>query len=174
MPTTTRPDATEFAPYYGRYIEKVPEGEVARTLRAQLGETLALLRAVPEERADDRYAPDKWSIKEVVGHMSDTERIMSYRMLRIARGDETPLPGFEQNDYVRNAHLGRRTLASLVAELEAVRGATLALVDGLDDEELARRGTASTFPVTARALAWIIAGHERHHLGLLREQYGLK
>lgn len=167
----TRPLDTEYAPYYGRYISRVPEGDVVRTLETQLAETLALLRAIPEERAGHRYAEGKWTLKEVVGHVSDSERIFAYRALRIGRGDTTPLPGFEQEDYVRGTDFNRRPLADLAAELEAVRRATILLLRGMDDTALARRGTASGYEVTARALAYIIAGHERHHVGVIRERY---
>ena len=166
-----RPLDTEYAPYYGRYVSRVPDGDVVRTLETQIADTLALLRGVPEARAGHRYADDKWSLKEVVGHMADAERIFAYRAMRIGRGDATPLPGFEQDDYVRNAGFDRVPLADLVAELEAVRRATILLLRGMDDAALARRGTASGFDVTVRALAFIIAGHERHHAGIIRERY---
>lgn len=167
----TRPAADEYAPYYSRYISRVPEGDVLELLERQGRESSALLRALPEGRGAHRYAPDKWSVKEVVGHVADSERIFSYRALRIGRADSTPLPGFEQDDFVRVAGSDRRPLRDLVAELEAVRAATIALFRGLDDEALARRGTASGQAVTARALAYIIAGHERHHLEILRGRY---
>jgi hypothetical protein len=166
-----RPDATEHDPYYSRYIDQVPEGDVLDTLGWQLGDTLAFLRGLPESAGDARYAPGKWSVKEVVGHVSDTERIMAYRALRIARGDTTPLPGFEQDDYVKTAHAGRRPLAALASELESVRNATLSLFRSLDDDALLRRGLANKVEVTPRALAYIIAGHERHHLEILRTRY---
>ena len=167
----SRPLDTEYAPYYGRYVSRVPEGDVVRTLETQLAETLALLREVPEARAGRRYAEGKWSLKEVVGHMSDTERIFAYRALRIGRGDATPLPGFEQDDYVRDTDFDRVPLADLAAELEAVRRATIHLLRNMDEAALARRGTASGYEVTVRALAYIIAGHERHHVGIIRERY---
>ena len=167
----TRPASTEYAPYYDRYIARVPEGDVTATLEAQLAETLALLRTIPEERGTHRYGPDKWSIKEVVGHLADSERIFAYRALRVARGDATPLPGFDENAYVRGARFDAIPLADLAAELEAVRRATLALLRGLDDEALGRRGVANDQEITPRALAYIIAGHERHHVGILRERY---
>lgn len=168
---TRRPDVTEYAPYYSGYISQVPDGDVVALLGAQIDDTLALLRAIPEQRATHRYAPGKWSIKEVIAHLSDTERIMSYRALRIARGDQTPLAGFEQNDYVAIGRFDRLPLRDLSDELGAVRQATLHFVRNLDDEACARRGTANGFEVTARALAYIIAGHERHHMSLLRSRY---
>lgn len=166
-----RPEADEFTSYYQRYVERVPDGDVVRTLDEQIIETLALLASVPEERASFRYAEDKWSIRQVVGHMCDVERIFVYRATRFARGDRTELPGFDENEYVANAHFDGRTLASLADELEAVRWATVALFDSLDDEEFLRRGVANHAPVSVRALGWITAGHERHHTEILRTRY---
>ena len=165
------PDSTEHGAYYAGYIARVPAGHVVRTLQAQLADTLALAASFGEARGDHRYAPGKWTVKEVVGHLGDVERIFAYRALRVARGDATPLAGFEENDYVAGANFGRRTLADLTAELEAVRHATVALFSGLDEEALVRRGTANNAPVTPRAVAYIIAGHERHHQQILRERY---
>lgn len=166
-----RPAETEFAPYYAGYVGRVPDGDIVETLRSQLEATVALARSLAEATGAHRYAPEKWSIREVLGHMADTERIMAYRALRVARGDMTPLPGFDENLYVRNARFDERTLASLADELALVRQATIGLIAQLDDEELSRTGTANGAPITARALAWIIAGHERHHLAILRERY---
>ncbi len=166
-----RPQSDEYIPYYGKYIALVPEGDLVETLRTQIGETLSLLRTIPEERASHRYAPGKWSIKEVIGHMSDVERIMTYRALRIARGDTTPLPGFDENAYVPAANFEARTLASLANELEAVRRAAVAFFETLDADAAARRGSANGNPISARALAYIIAGHELHHVAILRERY---
>ncbi|HJU64164.1 MAG TPA: DinB family protein [Gemmatimonadaceae bacterium] len=169
--TLSRPEAADYAPYYGRYIEQVPDGDVLRLLEDQISSTLRLLRGIPEERGGHRYAPEKWSIKDVVGHLSDAERIFAYRSLRIARGDETPLPGFDQDPYVTNGNFDRRTLADLASELESVRAATLSLFRGLDAAAFARRGTASGVVFTVRALPYIIAGHERHHVTILRSRY---
>ena len=166
-----RPDASEYLQYYGKYVDRVPDGDLLQTLRAQLDETLALVRGLPEEQGGHRYAPGKWSIREVVGHVIDAERIFAYRALRIARGDTTPLPGFDENAYAAASEADARTLAGLADELEHVRLSNIAMLRGLSDEALARRGTASDAPVSARALAWIIAGHELHHRGLLRERY---
>lgn len=167
----SRPDPSEYNAYYGRYISLVPDGPIVEQLRTQIAETLDVLRALPESRGEHRYEPGKWSIKELVGHVTDGERVFSYRALRIGRGDETPLPGFEQDDYVRNGGFGARTLRHVLDELEAVRRATVLLFEGLDEAAMVRRGTASEFPVSVRALGYIIAGHERHHLKVLRERY---
>ena len=166
-----RPGPDEYAPFYAGYVARVTPGDLVAGLATQLAATLELLGAVPEERGDYRYAPDKWSIKEVAGHLSDTERIFCYRLLRVARGDATPLPGYEQNDYVPAGAFHRRTLRALADELRHVRQATVDLVRSLDEAALARRGTANGFPVTARALVYIIAGHERHHVDVLRTRY---
>jgi hypothetical protein len=166
-----RPEPSEHHAYYATYISEVPEGEVLATLAAQIGRTSALLAAVPESRAGFRYADGKWSIKEVVGHMADTERVFSYRALRIARGDATPLPGFDENAWVPVGEFDRRTLADLAAELRAVRAATLALFGGFTADAWLRVGTASGHSISARALAWIVTGHERHHLRILEERY---
>jgi uncharacterized damage-inducible protein DinB len=166
-----RPDASEHLPYYGKYVERVPDGDLLQTLRTQLDETLALVRGLPEERGGHRYAPGKWSIREVLSHVIDAERIFAYRALRIARGDATPLASFDENAYAAESNAAARTLADLAEELAHVRLGNLALFRGLDDEALARRGTASGGEVSVRALAWIIAGHERHHVALLRERY---
>ena len=175
MPLTTvaRPGSDEYAPYYDTYISKVPNQDLLQLLKEQIEETCRLLSKVPESGADAAYAPGKWTIKEVAGHMVDTERIMAYRLLRVARGDATPLPGFEQDDYVRGAGFQARTLASLIEEFRLARASTLALLQGLDGATLTRRGVADGKPVSARALAYIIAGHERHHVGILRQQYQL-
>ena len=172
-PILPRPGEGEYAPFYAGYIAKVPDGDVMKFLETQLREVRTLLSTIPEGRGDHRYAPGKWSIKEVIGHICDAERIFSYRVLRIARGDQTPLPGFEENDYVAAAHFEKRTMASLVDEVVQIRDATLALVHTLDAECGARRGVASGKEVTARAMVWIIAGHMAHHVGILRERYAV-
>ena len=165
-----RPAPTEYAPYYERYVALVA-GDVVETLERQGAETAALLGGLAEEQADARYEPGKWSVKELVGHLADTERILSYRLLRIARGDQTPIEGFDQDPYVANSNAGARTLRSLAEEFGHIRAATLALVRGLDDAAWSRRGTANENEVSVRALAHIIAGHEAHHVRILRERY---
>lgn len=169
--TISRPDETEYQPYYGRYIALVPAEDIVTTLRAQLDDTLALLRGIPESQAAFRYAPDKWSIKQLVGHVIDGERVFAYRALRFARRDTTPVPGFEQDDYVSNATFDDVPLSELAAEFESVRRATLSLFEHLSEEAWMRRGTANDSEVSVRALAYIIAGHEQHHKKILRERY---
>jgi hypothetical protein len=168
-----RPESDEFASSFADYVGRVPEADPVQAMRLQIDETAALLGRVVESAANARYAAGKWSIKEVVGHMADTERIMAYRALRIARGDQTPLAGFDENAYVPVAHFDRRTLKDLVAELRDVRHASVRLFEYLDTAAWKRRGTASEKPISVRALAFIIPGHERHHVDVLRTRYGL-
>ena len=170
-PGAIRPATDEYLPYYGRYIDRVPDGDVLSTLSNQIGETLALLRELPESVAGYRYAPDKWSVNEMVGHMIDTEKIFAYRALRFGRGDKTPVPGFEQDDYVRGSSYNSYPLSELADEFETVRKSTLNFFRHLDDEAWSRRGTASNAEVSVRALAYIIAGHELHHREILRTRY---
>ncbi|MGH9972236.1 MAG: DinB family protein [Pyrinomonadaceae bacterium] len=166
-----KPESTEYLPYYGRYISLVSEGDILTVLSKQAEETLALLGSIPESRADFRYAPDKWSIKELLGHVIDTERIFAYRALRFARNDQTPLPGYEQDDYVRNASFDGYPLAELAAEFQIVRESSLSLFKHLDKGAWVRQGKANDSDVSVRALAYIIAGHELHHRDILRSRY---
>jgi hypothetical protein len=167
----SRPSTDEYFEYYGRYVGLVPEGDVRDHLRTQLFETVSLLEGVAEAKAERAYGAGKWTLKEVVLHMSDTERVFGYRMLRIARGDTTPLPGFEQDEWVPHSVANARTMSSLLLEFAAVRASTLALADSLTAEAWVRKGTASGHTVSARALAYICAGHERHHVDIIRERY---
>ncbi|MEO8138240.1 MAG: DinB family protein [Gemmatimonadota bacterium] len=167
----TRPESGEFAAHYATYIDAVKGSDALPVLKAQRETTARFLAAVPESRAGFRYAEGKWSLREVVGHLSDAERIFSYRLLRFARADATPLPGFDENTYVPAGEFERRSLASVAAEFASVREATLALVQGLTSEALLRRGVASGKEMSARALAWTIAGHEAHHIRVLGERY---
>lgn len=171
MPTIARPATTEYAPYYQKYLDQVPDGDVLDLLERQLGDTVHLLSGVGEERADHRYAPGKWSIKEVVGHLVDTERVFAYRALCFARGDAGPFPSFEQDDYVANGGFAARTLRDLVGEFVHVRRANLHLLRGLPPEAWEREGVASNVRFTVRAMPYIMAGHERHHVKELREKY---
>jgi uncharacterized damage-inducible protein DinB len=165
------PEAGEFNPYYQKYISRVPVGDLIDNLARQADETLSLLRAIPDNAADHAYAEGKWTIKEVIGHVCDAERIFSYRLLRIGRGDQTPLASFDENAYTPAGQFGQRTFASLIEEFAAVRAATIALVAGLPSDAWLRTGTASDSTVSARALAYIIAGHELHHRAVLMERY---
>jgi DinB superfamily len=167
----TRPTKLEFLPYYERYIALVPDGDVISALASQLSETQSLLRVLPASVATYRYAPDKWSVNEVVGHMIDSERIFAGRALRFARNDATPIPGFEQDDYVRNATFDAYPLSDLAAELETVRQSTIFFFRHLDEEAWTRRGLANNAEVSVRALAYIIAGHELHHREILKTRY---
>lgn len=171
MTAIARPDATEHAPYYAKYIEKVPQGDLLSILERQRQETAALLKGIPESKAGHRYASGKWSIKEVVGHVNDAERVFSYRAMRIARGDATPLASFEQDQFVAAGNFDARSLADLAAEFDAIRRATIALIKSFEAEAISRRGTASGKEVSTRALAYIIAGHERHHIDIVKERY---
>jgi hypothetical protein len=165
-----RPHSTEYAPYYERYVALVPEEDIRAVLEAQLAEVLALLGAVPEARGGERHPPYTWSVKEVVGHLTDAERVYGYRALRFARGDATPLPGFDENAYVRAAEFDRSPLRDLVGEFEAVRRGHLCLFRNLSDAAWARRGEANGSAVSVRALAYIMAGHARHHTAILRQR----
>jgi hypothetical protein len=166
-----RPAASEYAPYYDRYISLVPGDDIVVALEQQLSTTMALLSGKSEADGDFRYAPDKWKVKEVLGHMSDTERIFAYRALRIARNDGTPMEWYEQDDYVRSGPFARVRLLELVNEFRDVRHATLSLLRLLDGEAWARRGIANKNEVSVRALAYTIAGHELHHRRILEERY---
>ena len=165
------PAASEFAPAFQRYVVRVPRGDVLRTLARQTDETTELLRGLTEERGGFRYAPGKWSIREMLGHMIDAERIFDHRALVIAREDPTPLPPFDEDAYARASRSDSRTLAELLAEMEIVRKSTIALFSSFDAQALGRRGIANNIEISVRALAFIIAGHERHHIDVLRTRY---
>ncbi len=174
MPTTQPPAVGEYPSAYADYVGRVPPGaDVLAVLAGQLDETSGRLAGVPEARGGFRYAPGKWSVKEVVGHLSDVERVMVYRALRFARGDAAPLPGFDENAYVPEAGADTRTLANLLAEWVAVRQASLAFFHSLPPGTWTRRGVANGNPVSVRALAYVVAGHEHHHLEVLRTRYRL-
>jgi uncharacterized damage-inducible protein DinB len=168
---TARPEPGEYAPYYETYISKVKSSDILGALEAQRLQMAQLFAARSERDGNFRYAPGKWTVKEVLGHVTDTERIFTYRALRIARGDQTPLASFEQEDYVRGGNFAERTLADLAHEFELVRAASIALFKSLQKEAWQRRGVASEKEVTVRALAFIVAGHEIHHRLILEERY---
>lgn len=168
-----KPQPDEFAPFYARYIARVTEEDVLTALEVQTRDLADVFGHMSEEQASYRYAPDKWSVKQVMGHLTDAERVFSYRAVAFARGDETSLPGFDENTYVANGGFDARPFASLAAELAAVRQATIAAYRGFSDEAWQRRGTANDSPISVRALAYITVGHARHHLNVLRERYGI-
>lgn len=166
-----KPQPGEYGEHFEPYINRVPDGDLLAILEAQTKLLREEWAGVSEAQANYRYAEGKWSVKEVLGHMADTERIMSYRLLRIARGDTTPLPGFDEELFARHAGFDRLTLEELLRGFEIVREATLALARQLDDPAWARTGTAAGEPASARAFAYIIAGHAEHHARILRERY---
>lgn len=168
-----RPEPDEIPSPWVGYIKRVPESDPVMVCASQIEETATLLRGLSDTEAMYRYGRGKWSIKEVVGHLCDIERIMSYRALRIARADATPLPGFDENAYVPAGKFDARSLADLVGELRTARASTLALLRTFDAEAWRRRGTANGKPISVRALAYMIPGHERHHVEILKTRYGV-
>jgi uncharacterized damage-inducible protein DinB len=169
--TTERPKLGEFDAYYDRYISLVLGNDIFGTLEKQLAKTVALFSSRSEAEANLRYEPGKWSLKEVLGHMNDTERIMAYRAMRIARGDQTPIEGYEQDDYVRDGPYADLSLVALLEEFKTIRAATLSLLRNLRPQDWTRRGTANRKEITVRALAYVIAGHEIHHRNIIEERY---
>jgi hypothetical protein len=167
------PAADEYADFHKGYIAAVSAEPDAVALLERQQHHIETLRRLTPDHAGYRYAEGKWTIRSVIGHLSDTERILSYRLLRIARGDETPLPGFDESSYAAQSNADRRTLSDLVDELWAVRVATLSLVRSLDPSHLARRGVVNNWNVSVRGLAFVIAGHFQHHMTILRERYGV-
>jgi uncharacterized damage-inducible protein DinB len=171
MPRYDRPSPSEFDPFYAGYVAAVPDGDVLHVLLRQTDDLRSLLAPLPPATWRHRYAPGKWSVAEVLGHVCDAERILSYRALRFARGDRTPVPGFEENDYVPMGRFDERDPHSLLAEFDTVRAATLSLFRHLPDDAVERAGNANGADVTVRALLYIITGHQRHHASVLRERY---
>lgn len=169
--SNTRPEISEYASYYGKYIQLVPEGDILGAMQAQLDQTLRLLRSIPEDAGGKRYAPDKWSIKEVVGHMNDAERVFAQRALFFARKCTSPLPSYEQEEWTAAASFDMASLKDLTTEFELVRRSNILFFQGLDEEAWTRRGIASGCEFTVRSLAYIMLGHERHHLEILRSRY---
>lgn len=166
-----RIDSTEYAPYYAPYVNRVPEGDIAGILLSQLEKTLKLIRALDEDQALFRYEEGKWSVKEVIGHITDTERIMAYRLLSIARGETASLPGFDEQKYVQNGNFDEVALQDISQNYATVRQSTIQLLKTLPTEAWTRTGISNGFQVTVRALAHIIAGHELHHCNIIEERY---
>lgn len=168
-----RPTTAEAAEYYFTYIGKVPDGDVLERLEQQIIATRALLEPVTEERAGFRYQPDKWSLRQVVGHVADTERVFAYRALAFSRGDRQAIPGMDQDGWIEASRFDELSLSEIVADLVAIRAGTLTLFRGFSDGQWQCRGTASEMEFQAGAIAWIIAGHELHHRAVLEERYGI-
>ncbi len=166
-----RPGKDEFAPYYAGYIEQPRVSDILSALEDQCSEVIELFAGLPAAMGDHRYAPGKWTIKEVLGHVIDSERVFAYRALSFARGEGTPLPGFEQDDYVRVAAFGRRPMENLLAEFEHLRLSNLALFRSFDADEWRAMGVANEVKFSVRALAYIIYGHAAHHLGVIQRRY---
>lgn len=170
---TPRPPETEYAPFYAGYVALVTEIDILAVLEGQVEAIRGALASVPAGKESHRYAEGKWSLRQVLGHLVDGERVFGYRAFCFSRGEEAPLPSFDENQYVAAARSDSIPLAELVEELALVRRGNLAVLRRLDDREWSRVGTASGKPVSVRALAWIMAGHPRHHLNILRERYGV-
>jgi hypothetical protein len=169
-----RPGEGEYAPFYAGYVGLVPEADIVAVLEQQAGELRELAASVPADRETFRYAEGKWSVREVLGHLVDGERVFGYRAFCISRGERAGLPSFDENHYVAEARSNAIPLRELADELALVRESNLAFLRRLEPGEWERSGTASGKPITVRALAWVMAGHPRHHVGILRERYGLR
>ncbi|MFL6374909.1 MAG: DinB family protein [Pyrinomonadaceae bacterium] len=167
-----RPEPNEYDPYYIGYISQIKDGEDLLTvMEAQPSELRSLVSDLPEERGTHAYAEGKWTIKELLSHIIDGERMFAYRMLRVSRGDETPIEGFEQDGYIENSNANNRPFAELLEEFDLQRRSTVLLLRNLSDESAARMGTANNVRISARAIAYIMAGHVRHHENILKERY---
>ena len=167
----TRPSPTEYAPYFEKYTSLVQGNNIIASLTNQIQNTRALLKGLSEDQGNFRYAPDKWSIKEVIGHLIDTERIFAYRALRFARHDQTHLSSFDENAFVTNSNYTSRHLAGIAEEFDVVRQNSVYLFKNLDQDIWLRSGPVSDYQITVRALAYVIAGHELHHLNIIRSRY---
>ena len=170
-PARGRPGEAEFDPFYGRYIERIESDDILRVLARQLTEIDEVLGGLDAEKARYRYAPDKWTVRQVVGHVVDSERIFATRALCVARGEAQPLPGFDENAYAAASRADTRSLADLLRELEHLRRSNISLFEGLNDEAWESMGIANGAPISVRAIAWILAGHADHHLNVIRERY---
>jgi len=169
------PKSSEYAAAFGRYVERVAAvDDPLRELTSQRANVVARLAKLSDEQAAFRYGPGKWSIKELINHLSDAERVFGYRMLRIGRGDQTPLPGFEENDYARAAQSDRRRFSEVLAEWSTVRAATMALAASLPEADWANVGTSNDAPISARALLYIVLGHTEHHMAVLADRYDVR
>jgi len=167
----SRPQPAEYDPYYQKYVGLVPEDEIVPALDGQTDELDKLFDGVPEEKGTFAYADGKWTLKEVLSHLIDGERMFAYRVFRIARGDKTPIEGFEQDGYIENSHANRRTFSELLNEFRLLREANVLFFKNLETGDWVRTGTANNVEISVRSLAWIMVGHIRHHIAILRERY---
>lgn len=170
-PAMNRPDKTEYAEYYHKYIQAVPNEDISDILEDQLNTAVGLFSNITEEKSQYRYEPGKWSIREVLGHIIDAERVFAYRALRFSRGDQKPLQGFDENEYINNSNYDKTNLTLLIEEFSNIRKSTIALFKSLNNEMWLKKGNASGHDVTVRGLAYIIAGHTEHHLEIIKERY---
>jgi hypothetical protein len=170
---TIRPRPDEYDKAFERYVSRVPENDILTSLERQPAELRTVLGGVGPDREIYRYAPGKWTIRDVVGHMVDAERVLGYRALAIARGERAPLPAFEEADYAAQAGYAHRPLASILDEFASLRASHVLMFRHVDDEAWARFGTANALPITPRALAYVLVGHVRHHAAVLAEKYGV-
>jgi len=170
-PSASRPNKSEYAEYYEKYVSLVPESDLVKALALQIEDTVHYLRALPESAGDKRYAPGKWSVKEVIGHMNDMERLFLSRALHFARQTPGPLPGIEQDDWMKATDFAGRSMSDLIDEFAAIRQSTIYFFNHLDDKAWMSKGIASGKEISVRALAFITLGHERHHLDILKNRY---
>jgi uncharacterized damage-inducible protein DinB len=166
-----RPLPSEYPSFYKHYVDNVKTNNIIKELRDQVIDIQAIISEIPEEKEEFLYAPGKWTIKEIIGHIIDTERVLGYRAMRFARKDKTPLPGYDEDHYVANGNFNKQTLYSLGHEFAIVREANLALFKTWDEEALSQVGVANGLDVTVRSLLFMIAGHATHHMGVIKEKY---
>jgi len=167
----SRPEEGEYAPYAMAYISLVPDDDVLQHLQQNAAAVKEMIKALPEEMLNKGYAPSKWTLKEVLVHIIDTERVFAYRAMCISRNDKTLFPGYEQDDYVRFSNANERSIENIMAEYESVRASSIAMLNSLSDDMLLRTGTANNAQVSVRGIAYQIAGHELHHLNIIKERY---
>jgi len=167
----SRPQPAEYDPYYQKYVSLVPEEDILLALKTQIDELSKLFDGVPEEKGTYAYGDGKWTVKEVLSHIIDGERMFAYRVFRIARGDKTPIEGFEQDGYIENSHANRRRITELIIEFTLLREANLMFFANLEPADWTRTGTANDVEISVRSLAWIMVGHIRHHIAILKEKY---
>ena len=174
LPWADRPEPSEYNAFYAGYVRAVPDGDLLPFMTDQLHRMQRLMAHAGDGKADHRYASGKWTVREVLGHVVDTEWVFGSRLLRMARGDKAQLPGMDQDAFMAHSHVSDRSISSLVAEFSGLRTAALVLMDSLRPEVLMWNGTASGFPISVRAQGWILAGHCEHHLNILQERYELQ